>query len=230
MIAIRDKKNTSILIIVLFILVLSRIALYPVFGSGIVGTDAQMRYLPQVDELSRSISSFFSQIGPAYSLFLLFFKGITNNMVASSVLVQHIIGVITGVLVFYYFKRVNLFLAAFVTVFVYSGWLALWLEHTILRESLAAFFLVLLIIIFSLSVKEEKYFKLPYAFLTGLTAMILVFFRIEFIFLAVFLPLIFFFAKKEEPLNFKFWDKRFLKWSLGYFLPLFGLRGKRQIK
>ena len=214
---LKNKKNIFILCLLLFLLILPRIALYPIFGAGIVGTDAEMRYLPQVDEFSQSLGSFFSQIGPAYSLFLLFFKKITNNMVASSVLIQHIIGVITGVLVFYYFKRVNLFLAAFVTVFVYSGWLALWVEHTILRESLTAFFFVLLVLIFSLAIKEEKYFKLPYAFLAGFLGLILVFFRIEFIFLVIFFPLVFFFAKKGKPLN----DKKFLEWSLGYFLPLF---------
>jgi 4-amino-4-deoxy-L-arabinose transferase-like glycosyltransferase len=216
-----SKKNTLLLILILFILSLSRIALYPIFGTGFVGTDAERRYLPQVDELSQSLGNFFSQIGPAYSLFLLLFKKITNDMVVGSVLVQHIIGVITGVLVFHYFKRVNLFLAAFVTIFVYSGWLALWLEHTILRDSLTAFFLVLLVLIFSLAIKQEKYFKLPYAFLAGFTGLILVLFRMELMLLVIFLPFVFFFAKKGKPLNFKFWDKRFLGWCLGYFLPLF---------
>jgi len=218
---LKNKKYIFILCFLLFLLILPRIALYPIFGTGIVGTDAEMRYLPQVDELSRSISSFFSQTGAAYSLFLLFFKKINNNMVASSVFAQHVIGIITGVLVFWYFKKVNLFLAVFVTVFVYAGWLSLWLEHTILRESLTAFLFVLLVIIFSLAIKEEKYFKLPYAFLAGLIGLILVFLRIEFIFLVIFFPLVFFLTKKEKLLNFKFWDKSFLKWCLGYFSPLF---------
>jgi len=218
---IKDKKNTLILILVLFILIFSRIALYFIFGSGIVGTDAEVRYLPQVNELLESFDNFFSQVGPAYSLFLLFFKKIGVNLIAGSVLIQHIIGIITGLLIFFYFKKVNLFLAAFVTIFVYSGWLSLWVEHTILRESLTAFFFVLLVLIFTLAVKEEKYFKISYAFLAGLIGLVLIFFRIEFVFLVVFFPLIFFFIKKEKPLSFKFWDKRFLNWSLGYFLPLF---------
>ncbi len=221
MATLRDKKNILILASLLIFLILPRIAVYLIFGEGIVGTDAEFRYFPQVEQLSESFTNFFSQIGPAYSLFLLFFKKITNNMVLCPVLIQHIIGVVTGVLVFYYFKRVNLFLAAFVTIFVYSGWLALWVEHTILRESLAAFFFVLLVLIFSLAAREERYFKLPYAFLAGLVGLILVFFRIEFMLLVIFFPLVFFFAKREKPLNFKFLDKRFLKWSLGYFLPLF---------
>jgi len=232
-----NKRNIFILCLLLFLLILPRIAVYFIFGNGLIGTDAQGRYFPQVEKLSESLSNFFNQIGPLYSLFLLFFDKINNDMVTGPVLIQHIIGVITGVLVFYYFKRVNLFLAAFVTVFVYSGWLALWVEHTILRESLAAFFFVLLVLIFSLAtralvkgeeeatasstIREEKYFKLPYAFLAGFTGLTLVFFRIEFLFLVIFFPLVLFFAKKEKPLNFKFWDKRFLKWSLGYFLPLF---------
>ncbi|MDO8435956.1 MAG: hypothetical protein Q7S82_01025 [bacterium] len=262
------NKNGLILIFILFILVLSRIALYPIFGVGIVGTDAEATYLPQVDELSQSLGSIFSQIGPAYSLFLLFFKKITNDVVAGPVFIQHIIGVITGVLVFYYFKRVNLFLAAFITIFVYSGWLALWSEHTILRESLAAFFLVSLILISSLAIREEKYFKLPYAFLAGFTGLILVFFRIEFIILVFLMPLIILVAKKKERPDFKIvdealsssspfanarvadegvassspfanarvadegvassspfanarvFDGSYLKWSLGYFIPL----------
>lgn len=220
MIVIKDKKNTSILIIILFILVLSRIALYPIFGAGIVGTDAG-RYFLQADELSQSFGNFFSQIGPVYSLFLLFFKKITNSMVTGPVLIQHTIGVITALLVFYYFKRVNLFLAAFVTVFVYAGWLSLWLEHTILRGSLTAFFFVLLVLVISLAIREEKYFRPFYAFLAGLLSLILILLRIEFIFLVILFPFIFFFVKKEEPLNLKFRDKRFLKWGLGYFLPLF---------
>lgn len=216
----KSKKNALILILILFILVLSRIALYPIFGVGIVGTDAEATYLPQVDELSQSLGNIFSQIGPAYSLFLLFFKKITNDVVTGPVFIQHIIGVITGVLVFYYFKRVNLFLAAFVTIFVYSGWLALWAEHTILRESLAAFFLVSLILIFSLAVREEKYFKLPYAFLAGFTGLILVFFRVEFIILVFLMPLIILVAKKKEHPDFKVFDGSYLKWGLGYLIPL----------
>lgn len=219
--ALKNKKNIFILSLLLFFLILPRIAVYLIFGKGLVGTDAELRYFPQVEKLSESFTNFFYQIGPFYSLFLLFFKKLNIDMVLGPVLIQHIIGVITGVLVFYYFKRINLFLAFLTTVFVYSNWLSLWLEHTILRESLTAFFFVLLVLIFSLAAREEKYFKFPCAFLAGLVGLILVFFRIEFVLLVSFFPLVFFFAKKGKPLGFKFWDKRFLGWNLGYFLPLF---------
>jgi hypothetical protein len=191
--------------------------LYPIFGEGIVGTDAERRYLPQTTELSQSFDNFFFQIGPAYSLFLLFFKKIGIDIVSGAVLIQHIIGIITAFLIFHYFKKVNIFLAAFVTVFVYSGWLALWVEHTILRESLSAFFFVLLVLLLTLTVKKEEYFKPGYAFLAGLIGLILVLFRLEFILVIALFPLILLFTKKEK----SFSGKKFLQWNLVYFLPIF---------
>ena len=213
----KDKKYILLFCLLLFLLVLPRIVLYPVFGEGIVGTDAERRYLPQATELLQSFDNFLFQISPAYSLFLLFFKKIGVDIVACAVLVQHIIGIITAFLVFHYFKKINLFLAAFTTVFVYSGWLALWVEHTILRESLSAFFFVLLVLLFTIAIKKEEYFRPCYAFLTGLIGLILVFFRLEFILLVVLFPLIFLFTRKEK----LFSVRKFLKWNLGYFLPIF---------
>ncbi|MCX6764131.1 MAG: hypothetical protein NTU58_00250 [Candidatus Nealsonbacteria bacterium] len=218
---LKNKKNIFILGFLLVLLILPRIAIYPIFGVGIVGTDAQFRYFPQAKELSESFGNFFNQTGPAYSLFLLFFEKINNDMVAGPVLIQHIIGIITALLVFCYFKKINLPLAFFVTIFTYSAWTALWIEHTILRESLASFLMVILVILVSLAAKELKYFKFIFAFLTGLIGLALVFIRIEFVVLLIFMPLILFIVKKKELPNFKFKDRNFLKWNFGYFCPFF---------
>lgn len=215
-----DKKNILILGLLLFLLILPRLIIYPLFGPGIVGTDAEDRYFLQAEKLSESFSSFFSQTGPAYSLFLLFFKKINNDMVTGPVFFQHIFGIISGVLIFYYFKRINLPLAFIVTILSYSSWIALWLEHTILREALVSFFVVLLAILLSLTAKDKKYFKFLFGFLAGVTGLTLIFLRIEFIALFLATPLILLIIRKKNSPELRFWNRMSLKWILGYVFPL----------
>lgn len=217
---LKNKKSIFILCLLLTLLILPRIVAYSIFGVGIVGTDAEFRYFPQVEELSESFTSFFSQTGPFYSLFLMFFDKISNDMVTGPVLVQHILGIITALLVFCYFRRINLPLAFLVTIFTYSSWIAIWLEHTVLRDSLAALFTVLLVILISLAARELKYLRFSLAVLTGLVGLILVFVRIEFVVLFILMPLILLIVRKRKFPDFKFKDKIFLKWNFGYFLPL----------
>lgn len=220
MIIFKNKKYIIILFLLLALLILPRIAVYSMFGKGIVSTDAERRYFPQVEELSESLSNFFHQNGPFYSLFLLSFDKIGSDLVAGPVAIQHILGIITALLAFCYFKRINLALAFFVTVFTYSSWVALWIEHTVLRDSLAAFFFVLMIFLITLSVKKEKYFKFYLAVPAGLLGILLVFTRMEFVVLFLLIPLILFIVKKRWLSDLKIFDKRFLKWSFGYFLPV----------
>ena len=215
-----NKKNVLILGLLLILLILPRIAVYPMFGKGMVSTDAERRYYPQVEELSESLTNFFHQNGPFYSLFLLSFKKINVDIVAGPVLIQHILGIITALIAFYYFRKINLPLAFLITIFVYSNWIAMWIEHTILRDSLAAFLLVSLVVLVSLSAKKLKYFKFPFAFLAGLAGLLLIFTRVEFGVLFILMPLILFIVKKREFPDFKFKNKSFFKWSFGYFLPL----------
>lgn len=217
---INKKENIFVFVGLLALLILPRIAAYFLLGSGIIGTDAQSRYFPQTVRLSENISVFFQQTGPAYSLFLLFFKKLNIDIVSGPVLVQHVLGIITALLVFRYFKKINLPLAFFVTLFAYFSWIALWLEHTILREALASFLMVVLVILVSRASKELKYFQFNFALLAGLMGIALVFVRIEFAVLFVLMPLILFAARKREFPDFKLRDKIFLRWSFGYFCPL----------
>jgi len=216
----KDKKGILVLILLLFLLILPRIAVYPMFGKGMVSTDAEQRYFPQARELSESLANFFHQNGPFYSLFLLFFDKINVDTVAGPVFIQHILGIITALLVFFYFKRINLPLAFFVTIFTYSSWVSLWIEHTILRDSLAAFLLVLSVVLVSLSAKKVKYLNFYFAFLSGLIITILIFTRIEFGALLVSMPFILFIIRKREFPDLKIRDKAFFKWNIGYFLPI----------
>lgn len=217
----KNKKFILVLVFLLILLILPRIAVYSMFGKGMVSTDAEQRYFPQVKELSESLTNLFHQNGPFYSLFLFLFEKINVDMVAGPVFVQHILGIITALLVFFYFRKVNLILAFFVAVFTYSSWVSLWIEHTILRDSLAAFLLVSLITLISLSAKKVKYFNFYFALLSGSIITILTFTRIEFGALLVLMPLILFILKKREFPDFKIRDKAFFKWNVGYLLPVF---------
>jgi hypothetical protein len=217
---LKEKEDIFILFL-LFLLILPRVAAYGGFGAGIVGTDAEFRYFPQVEELSKSFLSFFNQTGPLYTLFLLVFGKLTGNLVAFPVLLQHILGIVSAFLVFYYFKKVNLLLAFIVTVFSFSVPMAIWLEHTILREALFSFFLVLLVLLLFLEAKDDKYLKFSFGLLAGLLGLILIFLRIEIIILVVLIPLILFLIKKRKSPDFKFKDRAFLKWILGYFCLFF---------
>lgn len=194
--------------------------MYFVFGHGLIAADTESRYFPQAEKLSESLANFFQQTGPAYSLFLLFFKKLTNNMVWGPVLFQHILGIISALLVFFYFKRVNLILAFFVAVLVYSGSIAMWLEHTVLRESLGAFFLVLLVVLTHWAVRRKKYLSFIFGFPAGLAGIILFFLKIEFLPLFLLMPLILLFLKKGEDFNPLERGGSFFRWLAGYLCPL----------
>lgn len=215
----RDKKYVLVLCLLLIFLILPRIIVYPMFGKGMMSTDAEHRYFPQVEELSESLTNFFHQNGPLYSLFLLFFDKASIDPVAGPVAVQHILGIITALFVFCFFRKINLFLAFFVAIFIYSNWIAMWIEHTILRDSLAAFLLISLIIFVFFNATKLKYFKFRFALLAGSIGLISIFIRVEFIALFLLMPLILFIVRKRVSPDLKFKDKAFLKWSFGYFLP-----------
>ena len=213
---LRNKKDIIILCLLLLVLILPRIAVYPALGAGLVGSDAQLRYLPQAEELSKSWAHFFTQTGPLYSAFLMFFGKITHDMVTGPVIVQHLLGIVTALLVFFYFRKVSLALALIVTTFLYASILAVYLEHWIMREAMASFFLVMLVVLLSLAARDTKYLKFIYGFWAGLTGVILIFIRIEFITLVILIPLILYIVKKRENHDFKLWDKALIKWTGGY--------------
>ena len=103
-----NKKYILILCLLLVFLILPRIAVYPMFGRGMTSADADLRYFPQARELSESLTNFFNQNGPLYSLFLLFFEKINVDPIAGPVAVQHLLGIITALLAFWYFRKIGL--------------------------------------------------------------------------------------------------------------------------
>ena len=214
------KNREDIFILsLLALLVISKLAVYMVFGPGIVSTDAEARYFPQAEQLSKSFLSFFSQTGPLYSLFLLFFQKTTNSMVAVPVFFQHIIGIISAFLAFHFFKKVSLWLAFVVVAISFSSPISIWLEHTVLREALVSFFVIILVVYSFPAAKEDKNLKFSSGLLAGIIGSILFFFRIELIILLLSLPLILFLAKNRKITVSKIKDRVFLRWVLGYFLP-----------
>ncbi|MDP2931759.1 MAG: hypothetical protein Q8O05_04580 [Chloroflexota bacterium] len=190
--------------------------MYPALGNGMVPTDAEGRYFPQAEELSKSFGMFFSITGPFYSAFLLLFQKLSGNMIVGPVITQHILGIMAALLVFFYFRKVNLSLAFIVTVFVYSSVLVLWNEHSILREALAGFFLVLWVVVLFLAVRETKYLRFVFGLLTAFIGIILVFIRIEFLVLFFLMPLVLVVGRKMQHQDFSFKDKPFLRWTGGY--------------
>jgi len=78
---LKHKNNIIIICLLLVILILPRMAVYPNLGVGLVGTDGQVRYFVQAEQLSESFANFFTQTGPLYSAFLMLFGEITNDMV-----------------------------------------------------------------------------------------------------------------------------------------------------
>jgi len=191
-------------------------AVYPNLGVGLVGTDGQVRYFVQAEQLSESFANFFTQTGPLYSAFLMLFGEITNDMVTGPIIVQHILGIITALLIFFYFRRVSLPLALIVTIFLFASVLAVYLEHWILRAAMASFLTVLLVVQLSLAARDTKYLNFIFGFCAGLTSVMLLFTRIEYITLVILIPLILFIVKKRETHDFKLWNKPLLKWIGGY--------------
>lgn len=216
------KKRQDILILsLLALLIISKLAAYMVFGPGIISADAEARYFPQAEQLSRSFLSFFSQTGPLYSLFLLFSQRMTGSLVTVPVFFQHIVGIISAFLAFHYFKKISLWLAFIVVAISFVSPISVWLEHTVLREAFVSFFIIVMIIYLSSTIKEDKNLKFFSGFLAGMVGLILFFFRVELIILIFLLPLILFLAKKRKITGCNIRDKAFLKWTIGYFLPFF---------
>jgi len=216
-----ERKEIYMTAILLFFLILPRILAYLSCSCfGIARTDAIDRYFPQVEKLKESFSSFFTLTGPAYSAILYFFKNVFNDMITRPVILQHIAGILSGLLVFYFFKRTNKWLAFATSILVYSSQRSAMIEHYILRDSLSAFFLILLVVIFFTQRKRIFINNWPIlsGILAGITGVLLVFMRIEFIVLIFVLPF-------GHIIKRNFFDKQRLnfgdtKYMVSYFLPL----------
>lgn len=207
-------------IVLLLFLIVPRIVVYLNQGPGVVGTDATARYFPQVDKQSQSLKYFFTQTGAPYSSVLLFFKTVSNNMVGGTVILQHIIGLLTAFMIFIFFHRVNRYFAFMVSFLVFSSRLSVGLEHYISRESLTSFLLIALV--FLMFYVKEKIISNPIykGFLAGCVALLLFLFRIEYIVLVVFLPLLLvFIIKKYRNPDAQFSRRYFLKYFCAYFTP-----------
>jgi len=195
--------------------------LYFVLGHGLISTDGQTRYIPQAQQLAQSSSHFFTQIGPFYSTFLMLFGKFTHDYVTGPVIVQHILGVITALLVFFYFRKINLPMAIAVAVIVYAGLFALFIEHYVLREALAAFLMISLVFLVTLAAKDTKYMRFVFGLLTGLIGVLLILTRIELVGVVILVPVILFITRKRDGLSFHFRNKAFWKWTGGYYLLTF---------
>ena len=157
---ISHKKDVILISVLSAVLIIPRILLYFVLGRGLVGTDGQVRYIPQAQQLAQSFSHFFTQGRlPLYSTMLMVFGQITHDYVTGPVIIQHLLGLITALLVFFYFRKINLPLAIAVSLIVYAGLFSLFMEHYLLREALAAFLMVSLVFLLTMAAKDKKYMK-----------------------------------------------------------------------
>jgi hypothetical protein len=216
-----ESKEIYLISILLYFLIIPRILAYLSCNCyGIAAVDATDRYFPQVEKLEESFFNFFALTGPAYSAILYFFKNMFNDMITGTVILQHVAGVVSGVLTFFFFKRTNKWLAFLTSILVYSSQRSAIIEHFILRDSLTAFLLILLIVLFL--APRTRYFINDWPMLSGIVGgiigMALVFMRIEYIVLIIALPL----GHIIKRCRF---DRQLLnsgdaKYIVGYFLPL----------
>ncbi len=216
------KGESRIALLLLACLILARIAVYAIFGHGLVDSDAQARYLPQLEEFSRNPHNIVTQIGPLYTIFLFTFRTLTPDFVTSTVMAQHILGVLTALLVYRFFRPMGDWLSLFVTAFVYAGWLALWLEHGILRESVTAFAVVGLVTLVH-GVLTKAGTPRPFsAIAAGCAGTCVVLLRVELIVLVVALPIFFALGLigRSDWSNRSMW-----RWSAMYFVPLVAVLG-----
>jgi hypothetical protein len=214
------KKEIVLLSIFTAVLTIPRILLYFVLGHGLVGTDGQARYIPQAQQLSLSFSHFFALVGPFYSTILMLLYKFTHDYVTGPVILQHILGIITALLIYFYVKKVNLPLAVAVALIVYAGLFSLFMEHYILREAVTAFLMVSMVFLLTLAAKETKYMKLIFGLLTGLTGVLLVLTRIELVVVVILVPVVLFIARKTGDSGFHIRNMAFWKWTCGYYLLL----------
>lgn len=216
LLSLKNNQTLLILLGLLLVLVVPRVLVYVALGSGMVPTDAEARYLPQAEELGRSFGVFFSLASPVYSTCLYILGEITGNMVVGMVIVQHILGIGTGLLVFFLLRRINPILAFIVTVLVFSSVLMLWVEHSILREAIAGFCLVAWLSVLFYTIGHEKQPGWLFGVISALIGVVLVLVRIEYIALVFLMPVIFFIVNRMERPDFRLRNRPFLKWTGGY--------------
>lgn len=196
----RDDLRKFLLILLLLFLIIPRITIYFTEGLGSYTVDAEARYFPQAKSLLVSWNVFFSHTGPAYSALLSVFQRFMGDMVIGPVVMQHMIGILTAILTFMIFKNINAFFAFFVTVLVFCSERSVVIEHTILRESIASFFLVLTVYCSINALKkrlEKDSYKLMNIFLAGLSGLSLCLVRLEFIILIIVIFLFIFIIKRK---------------------------------
>ena len=217
-----QHKEAIILFILSLFLVATRIAHYFNNGYGSVISDARIRYIPQAKEQLEFPLSFFSHTGGAYSSFLAVIYRFTGNIVEAPILVQHILGVLAGLLIFDLFKKQNIFLAFLISMAAFCRDDALYLEHTLLRESTASFLLVLLIYLMFRNPLEKKAVNILHSgLLHGVIGCILILTRIEFVPLLIFLPFLScYIFDRPKPFIEKLISVNYKKYFVGFFSPV----------
>ena len=196
--------------------------MYAIFGHGLVDSDAQARYLPQLEDFSHNPQNIVTHIGPLYTIFLFTFRTLTPDFVTYTVMAQHVLGVLTALLVYRFFRPMGYRLSLLVTAFVYAGWLALWLEHGILRESVTAFAVVGLVTVVH-GVLTKAGTPRPFsAIAAGCAGTCVALLRVELIVLVVALPLFFALGLIGRSERSKL---AMLRWSAIYFVPLVAALG-----
>ena len=220
---LEHEKLLSIflLIVLLVLLITPRIGIYLLHIPENVSIDATSRYFPQAEKLGESLKNFYQQTGPAYSLLILIFKKLFGNPVKSIVIFQHVIGVVSALMLFNYFRRISLFVAFIIPVLVFCGPRVLSLEHSIFRESITSFLFILFFIIGSRFMNnkqlEEKAFL--YGLLTGLILFTLVLFRMEYVIIYLLFPVVLMLIISIKRLQ-KIKGKNGVLWLTGYALPV----------
>src|SRR5205807_1559695 len=128
-------------------------------------------------------------------------------------------GVLTALVVYRFLRPAGYSLAVCVTLFVYAGWLALWLEHGILRESVTAFAVVILVTLVHRELTKETAPRVVSAAAAGCIGACVVGLRVELIVLVVALPLFFAFGLVGRS------SRAVWRWSAMYFAPLVAAAG-----
>lgn len=215
-------RDILILSFLLCFLITPRIMLYVNNVPENIYYDSTARYFPQVEQLDGSLKNYFGQTGPGYSLFLLIFKKLTGDIIKGPVMFQHIMGVASAVMLFFYLRRINLFLAFIIPIMVFCGPRGLGLEHSILRESLCSLFFILFIILASQAFKENNFKNISFnnGFLVGLVGFVLCSIRMEFIVVFMLLPFIILIVAILKIKLEKILARANIRYICGYFLPI----------
>jgi len=132
---------------------------------------------------------------------------------------QHVLGVITALLIFAFYKRINGCLAFVISMMVFSNAAAVGLEHYVLRDSIVAFLQTLLIFLMFTTGKS----RLPgmQGAIAGVISIVIVLIRIEMIVLVLLLPLLWFLLNRyhNPSSGDNAFGKRFVRYAGGYGLP-----------